>query len=54
MSHFVKIDGKMFRDLLDVMDSVKELLDNVHCYDSDEYLELNRVIKSIKWENISE
>lgn len=54
MKKVIKIDYEMFHNLLDASDEALELLDDVHCYDTDVYENLKKAIKSLKWENVNE
>lgn len=54
MSKTIEIDYEMFRNLLEASSEALELLDAVHCYDTDVYENLKKALKSLKWENVNE
>ena len=54
MSKTIEIDYEMFRNLLEDSSEALELLDAVHCYDTEAYEDLKSAIDGLKWENVNE
>ena len=53
MSKSIEIDYEMFRNLIEASSEALELLDAVHCYDTDVYENLKMAIDNLKLENMS-
>ena len=51
MSEYVKVNKEELLALIDVAYRTRNLLDNVHCYDTEEFELLGEVIQ-ITWEDI--
>lgn len=54
MSKTIEIDYEMFTNLLEASSEALELLDAVHCYDTEVYENLKIAIDDLKLENINE
>ena len=53
MKKVIKIDYEMFHNLIATSSEALELLDAVHCYDTDVYENLKSAIDNLKSENMN-
>ena len=53
MSKTIEIDYEMFCNLLEASSEALQLLDAVHCYDTDVYENLKSAIDDLKLENMN-
>ena len=53
MSKMIEVDYEMFRNLIEASSEALELLDAVHCYDTEVYETLKSAIDDLKLENMS-
>lgn len=54
MSKTIEIDCEMFTNLLEASSEALELLDDVHCYDTEVYENLKNAIEDLKLESVNE
>ena len=54
MSDFVKVEKRLLEQLISVASDARALLDNVHCYDCEEYESLCDILNEITYEEIEE
>ena len=52
MSKTIEIDYKMFRNLLEASSEALELLDAVHCYDTEVYENLKSAIDALEFSEV--
>ena len=53
MGKMIEVDYEMFRNLLEASSEALELLDAVHCYDTEVYENLKSAIDDLKFESMS-
>lgn len=53
MSEYVKVKKSDLLDLIEASSDVRDLLDDVHCYDTPQYYTLSKVL-SLSYEDIEE
>lgn len=52
MSKFVKVEKELLENLIGTASNARNLLDDVHAYDSDEYRELGDALNEIEYEDL--
>lgn len=54
MSKTIEIDYEMFRNLLEASSEALQLLDDVHCYDTEVYENLKSVVDALTLSEVDE